>query len=524
MSTYLPSFDLHHYQDTMESVKKETLALFPMNDHLAVLSTWTFFRHASAAQRWAILDGLLSLCDRSQLHALYDTIHSHLRSDFTTRLPAEICGKIFSYLDAQSLCTATTVCRRWKLYADDDLLWRRMCFQHIDKKCTKCGWALPLLQRHRVARPSLKRPLEDHDAGAEDSSKRIDRRPWKDVYSERLIIERNWRKNKSTTRTMASKHADSVMCIQFCERQNILISGGADKTVMVWNLETGGLLQTLKGHARAVQTLQFDHTKLITGAMDHTLRIWNYRTGECMRVLEGHTDGVLHLHFDSRILASASADATIKIWNFQTGECFTLAGHTGPVNHVQIYQHHTVISASSDQTVRAWDLETRTCTFVFRGHMADVQMAQPSMPGFPHRFTEAQKQGSAETPQIVSKAHDDSDLNYHEPSSDTDDDHTTPVIISSSLDKTMKIWSLQTGSCLRTLFDEHGVRTLVYDKLRLISGSENGMLKIWDMENGCTLHSLQSHAAPVTAVALSDTKIVSASKGGDIRVWDFGPL
>lgn len=34
--------------------------------------------------------------------------------------------------------------------ADDDLLWRRMCGQHIDRKCEKCGWGLPLLERRRL--------------------------------------------------------------------------------------------------------------------------------------------------------------------------------------------------------------------------------------------------------------------------------------------------------------------------------------------------------------------------------------
>jgi F-box/WD-40 domain protein MET30 len=34
--------------------------------------------------------------------------------------------------------------------ADDDLLWRRMCGQHIERKCVKCGWGLPLLERRRL--------------------------------------------------------------------------------------------------------------------------------------------------------------------------------------------------------------------------------------------------------------------------------------------------------------------------------------------------------------------------------------
>ncbi len=49
-----------------------------------------------------------------------------------------------------SLGKAAQVSKSWKALADDDLLWRRMCGQHIDRKCEKCGWGLPLLERRRL--------------------------------------------------------------------------------------------------------------------------------------------------------------------------------------------------------------------------------------------------------------------------------------------------------------------------------------------------------------------------------------
>ena len=39
-------------------------------------------------------------------------------------------------------------------------------------------------------------------------------RPWKDVYCERLTIERNWRRGRCTVRTLKG-HTDGVMCLQF---------------------------------------------------------------------------------------------------------------------------------------------------------------------------------------------------------------------------------------------------------------------------------------------------------------------
>lgn len=477
-----------------------------MADQQPIAHIWALFAAAPAAQRRLILQGLIATCCTSQLSFIANTIQPLLRIDFTAILPPEICIQIFSYLDAQSLCAACQVSRRWKSLADDDVLWHRMCQQHIDRKCTKCGWGLPLLHKRRVVRLK-KRPREDDNDDQVVSERRPEdnnnhnRKPWKRVYSERLVVERNWRKGRfREVKTL--QHSDAVLCLQFCDAQNILITGSRDKTATVWDLETGQVLRTLRGHTRCIRTLQFDDTKLVTGSMDHTLRIWNYHTGECIRTLAGHTDGVVHLHFDSRILASGSADATIKIWNFSTGQCSTLTGHTGAVTQTRIVQHekNRLLSSSCDGTLRLWDLAQRVCLRVFQGHMASVQVAIPSMPGFLHRFNKNNEQQQEE---LLG---------------------TEPVVVSGSADHTLKVWSLETGQCLRTLFGHtHAIGSLAYDKLRLVSSSFDGSVKLWDIQSGDPMYTLQTgqegHAA--TAVAISDTKVVTAFDHGQIKIWDF---
>lgn len=456
-------------------------------------------------------------------------------------------------MDASSLCSAAQVSHHWKQLADDDTLWHRMCEQHINKKCTKCGWGLPLLQKRKVVR--VQQQQQKRTAGEAElcdevpASKRVDRRPWKDVYSERLVVERNWRRNTSTTKIFKKGHQGGISSLQFCEAQNILITGSYDKTAIVWNLETGEVLRQLKGHARCIRTLQFDDTKLVTGSMDHTLRIWNYHTGQCIRTLEGHTDGVVHLNFNCRILASGSADSTIKIWNFQSGECFTLTGHTKMVNHVSIHKDSTtLVSSSDDGSIRIWDLEKRSCARVLQGHMAPVQTAIPSMPGFLHTFfkpqpkkpfvsKQQQRRAITNGSSSSSGSSDEDEGVVARPSykrrgsnssnksnSDNDCDRSSEqVVISGSLDNTIKVWSLESGECLSTLFGHvQGIWTLAYDKLRLVSGSHDGSLKLWDIESGLPMHCLDGHASAVTAVALSDTKVVSADDLGEIRIFDFG--
>lgn len=97
-----------------------------------------------------------------------------------------------------------------------------------------------------------------------------------------------------------------------------------------------------------------------------------------------------------------------------------------------------------------------------------------------------------------------------------------PVLISGSLDNTLKIWDVRTGRCIRTLFGHvEGVWSLDVDKLRIASASHDRTIKIWDRDTGYCQNTLVGHKGAVTCVSLSDDKIVSGSDDGDIKVWSF---
>ncbi|GAA5873489.1 hypothetical protein JCM1840_007394 [Sporobolomyces johnsonii] len=648
------------------------------NEQQAVNTIWSLFSSSPSKRRLLILRGLLTIACPSQLSFLQEALALEMRLDPVELLPREVTLKIFGYLDAISLGRAAQVSSAWKGMADDDLLWRTMCEQHIERKCEKCGWGLPLLgERRRKARlamnalpaakagegvgPGRDKVLEDvatlaaaaqqqhqqqhHQADSDyptpsptSTSMVVDHsdlhrhkrsktnspapsratsprpssptgrsasrplpppasastsaipltRPWKHVYCERLAIERNWRRGTCVA-TVLSGHTDSITCLQVAEDLPhpsfpVLMTGSWDRSVRIWNLETGKEVGVLRGHSRGVRALQFDALKLVTGSMDSTLKIWNWRTGECMRTLRGHRDAVICLTYDQQLLVSGSGDSTIRVWDFGTGEVYTLRGHSEWVNSVALWDSKSdgcepsttaaggevgaptsnpeqakqsnmgkyLFSASDDATIRVWDLYTRTCVRVLSGHVAQVQSLKVYVVsaaetqkdddnnGFPTSLLEppATTPATDEFPDVGGRSAPPCSTSRlpvpniavapastapPQPDFEFSGDRK-PVVVSASLDNTIRVWDVEKAQCLRTGFGHlEGVWDVDVDKLRIVSASHDRTLKIWDRDTGRCLHTLIGHKSAVTAALLSDQQIVSGSDDGEVRVWSFAP-
>ena len=79
-----------------------------------------------------------------------------------------------------------------------------------------------------------------------------------------------------------------------------IATGSEDKTVKVWDAQTGQELLTLKGHTgevdeRGVQPRRQAHR--LSGSKDQTVKVWDATTGQELLTLKGHTDGVSSVAF-----------------------------------------------------------------------------------------------------------------------------------------------------------------------------------------------------------------------------------
>ncbi|MDP2945829.1 MAG: TIR domain-containing protein, partial [bacterium] len=73
------------------------------------------------------------------------------------------------------------------------------------------------------------------------------------------------------------------------------VSGSADRTVQVWDLEAGRLIATLNGHTDSVGgvAITADGRRAVSCSADQTVRVWDLEAGRLIATLEGHTGYVL---------------------------------------------------------------------------------------------------------------------------------------------------------------------------------------------------------------------------------------
>src|SRR5262249_47777592 len=137
-------------------------------------------------------------------------------------------------------------------------------------------------------------------------------------------------------------------------------------TIKVWDWRRGRCIRTLTGHAEGVVCLNFDSNVLASGGADATIKVWNLRTGGAF-TLRGHSDWVNSVHlWDSNLVKGMGTEPSPLLESpavVASGQQCTL----------QIDPGKMLLSASDDGTIKLWDLTQRTCIRQFTGHVGQVQ-------------------------------------------------------------------------------------------------------------------------------------------------------
>ena len=338
-------------------------------------------------------------------------------------------------------------------------------------------------------------------------------------------------------------HSGQVTSVSMTPDGHRAISGSDDRTLRVWDLESGICLNTLEGHSGTVTSVSLtpDGRRAISGSDDHTLRVWNLESGCCVRTLEGHIRGVTSVSVvpDGRRAVSGSDDHTLRVWDLESGTCLrTIEGHRGSVSSMSITPDcRLAISAHMDSRLRVWDLESgiglRT---PLEGEGLDhTTIDALSMTPDGRRAVSGSgavlNVWNVENGICVSRIED-------LPSWITSVDLFNSLIffgiglsaVSVTYFGQMRIWDLMTGANIlehklhcNGIWSSQVIPCRSADSGRLITACGDMTLRIWDLISGLCMHSLLGHTGGIRSVSIThDGRMaVSGSDDHTLRVWDL---
>lgn len=165
--------------------------------------------------------------------------------------------------------------------------------------------------------------------------------------------------------TVQSGHRGMIRCLALSSNEKYLASAGADKTVMVWDVESRKKVLTFTGHENWIVALEFGPVSetplLASGDYDGTVRVWDLKNAKLeQEITATRPYSITSLDFSptGEMLAIATG-RKISVWNIKTRTMQSvLEGHRGPVTKVLYGKDNYIFSSSLDGTLRIWNVVT----------------------------------------------------------------------------------------------------------------------------------------------------------------------
>ena len=124
-------------------------------------------------------------------------------------------------------------------------------------------------------------------------------------------------------------HASPVRCLTHSidNKDKYIISGSDDNTLKLFRLPVNKVdfnvsaVQCFEGHTRPVSSVLCTTDRIISGSADKTIMIWSFNARNPIRTLIGHTSDVTGLQISlADHLVSVSKDGTMKVWDLSVGD------------------------------------------------------------------------------------------------------------------------------------------------------------------------------------------------------------
>jgi WD40 repeat protein len=211
--------------------------------------------------------------------------------------------------------------------------------------------------------------------------------------------------------------------------------------------------------------ISVDGKHIAAGGCDRTVRVWEYPSYKLEQSIENHADWVLGVAFapDGKHLLTCSRDKTAKVWDLSAKESvLTFPDHQQPVFGVAVKADSKVgYSAGLDKQLRMWNATGEGKQIkALGGHADDIL-------------------------KIVQHPKE-------------------PIMVTTSADKTVKVWNSETGANTKTLsgLNDHVFAAAISpDGKQVAAGSYDGEVRVWNVADGAVVKGFNASPGYVPPMA-----------------------
>ena len=314
------------------------------------------------------------------------------------------------------------------------------------------------------------------------------------------------------------RQADRVNALAYSPDGLLLASASRDFNVKVWDLGNGREAATYRGHVdqpddptRAstnvlgtTDVVFHPKEKVIASSSGNQVHTWEPTTGKPIKTLVnlGKTDKpikALAFSPDGKLLAIGSEDGVLRVIDFDTGK----AVYTSPSRNVRIER---VAFSPNGKLVAVGDSNSQIAVYVPQAKANQIAMGVQGV----------------DTLEVMGVAFGSDGASVFSGGRDG----KVRLTAGPGPDGTS---AGNTATKLRDFIGHSGPVTglaVTNDGKFLVTSSEDKTVRVWDVTSGKQLRSFQGHMTKATAVAVrgDGKQVASASDDGAVRVWDLNTV
>lgn len=179
---------------------------------------------------------------------------------------------------------------------------------------------------------------------------------------------RLWNLSTGNSTRIFSGHTGDVLSVAFSADNRQIISGSRDRTLRLWNTlgECKHVIDGKDAHSEWVSCVRFspntENPLVISGGWDKAVKVWNLRDFKLKDNLYGHTGYIntVAVSPDGSLCASGGKDGTAMLWDLNEGKHLYDLNAAGTINAMEFSPNRYWLCAATEQGVRIWDLESKS--------------------------------------------------------------------------------------------------------------------------------------------------------------------